>query len=392
VTRRSGAVDGDDHDPCQRGTWLWLFGQPGVGKSATGFRLFQRLAENGVRVAFIEIDQIGMCMPAPDSARSTAKADNLLAVLDIFSEAGASVIVTGDIVETMHDVLNRAPTQPVLCRLRADDEVTTERLTARGGPQYAMSSRIYGSFDVPDADVDVTTHASVDEVVDEIVRTVGPWPGEINVVEAEAASAAPTPVPDADVILITGPRAVGTSTVAWQVLIESIAVGCPTGFLDLDQLGFLSAATPDLALGVMVANVTACWAGFRAQGAKRLVLCGHADDREVSTLRGLLPSLRVVALTATSDTLLERARWRREHRDIELPGDDLFGEGDDYLRDIVFASQTCLTEDADVTLGTDALQPVDIAARITPMWPAIARQRSTTVRIDRPSRRRRDRH
>lgn len=347
-------------------SWLWLFGPPGVGKSAAGFRLFQRLAEMGKRVAFIEIDQIGMCMPVTDSARSAAKTANLLGVLDNFAAVGAAVIVTGDIVETMQEVLDRATTQPVLCRLRADDEVAVERLAGRGGLQYAMSSQVYESFDVPKAGVDVTTHASVDDVVDEILRQVGTWPSEVRVAE-EPLPPEPTPLRDAEGIMVTGPRAVGASTVAWQVFMESVATGRPTAFLDLDQLGFLSEADQDRLWALALANLTACWTGFRGQGAERLVLCGHVDDRVVVALRGLVSSLRVVALSATFDTLLERARRRRQHRGIELPGDDLFGRTDDHVREVVRTVPPVL-EDADLTVATDGLEPIDIAARISPLW------------------------
>ena len=65
--------------------WLWLYGPPGVGKSTTGFELFEQLIERGDRVAFVELDQIGMCLPAPVAARSAAKADNLLGMLDNFA-------------------------------------------------------------------------------------------------------------------------------------------------------------------------------------------------------------------------------------------------------------------------------------------------------------------
>ena len=146
--------------------WLWLYGPPGVGKSATGFELFEQLVERGERVAFVELDQIGMCMPAPTAARSAAKADNLLGMLDNFGEAGAhGVIVCGDIVETMRDLLTRAREEPVLCRLRADDDVTVERLTIRRSVHYAMSSSVYESYDVPAGDLDVTTYPlGVEEV------------------------------------------------------------------------------------------------------------------------------------------------------------------------------------------------------------------------------------
>src|SRR5688500_16526646 len=116
--------------------WFWLYAPPGVGKSTTGFELFERFRRRGDRVAFVELDQIGMCMPAPLLARSAAKAHNLLGMLDNFAAAGVDgVIVSGDLIETIGDLLVRAPSRPVLCRLRADDEVTLARLTTRGSPQ-----------------------------------------------------------------------------------------------------------------------------------------------------------------------------------------------------------------------------------------------------------------
>src|SRR5439155_26700574 len=109
--------------------------------------------------------------------------------------------------------------------------------------------------------------------------------------------------------------------------------------------------------------------GFRDQGAERLVLCGHVVDRELSAVRELMPSLRVVALTAAPDTLLERAGRRSRQKDIWLPGDDLFGRDDAYLREVVRHAATFEPEHADVVVETDGFTPADIAARITPLWP-----------------------
>jgi gluconate kinase len=350
-------------------TWLWLYGPPGVGKSAAGFALFEHLVERGERVAFVELDQIGMCMPAPVAARSAAKADNLLGMLDNFAAAGAQGgIVCGDIAETMRHVLTRAREQPVLCRLRAADDVTVERLTIRGSVHYAMSSSVYESYDVPAGDLDITTHPlGADEVAAEIVRQVGSWPPASTVAEVPLARA-PSVIDDSAAILVIGPRAVGTSTVAWQVLMASVASGHCTGYLDLEQLGFLSPALQEASTATKVANVATCWAGFREQGAERLVLCGHVDGHELSALRELIPSLGVVALTAVADTLLERARQRSRHKDIWLPGDDLFGRDDAYLREVVRLAATFEAERADAVVETDGVMPADIAARITPLW------------------------
>jgi hypothetical protein len=344
--------------------WLWLYGPPGVGKSATGFELYRQLVARGDRIAYVELDQIGMCMHAPLLARSAAKADNLLGMLDTFAAAGADgVIVTGDIVETMGDVLNRARARPLLCRLRADDDVTLERLAIRRSLEYAMPSDAYDVYEPPAGDLEITTHPrTVREVAAAIVEQLGPWPPRRSAVDAPIT---PPAITDCDAILVTGPRAVGASTVAWQVLMASLDAGSPTGFLDLEQLAFLPASAETLA--ATIANVATCWAGFRAQGASRLVLCGHVDAVVLQALRAVLPSLRVAALAATPDTLLERARQRARHKDIWLPGDDLFGADDTYLREVVQRSSSHDLA-ADVRIATDGQAPADIAARITPLW------------------------
>lgn len=361
--------------------WLWLYGPPGVGKSATGFELFDQLAERGHRVAFVELDQIGMCMPAPVGARSAAKADNLLGILDNFAAAGTDgVIVCGDIVETMRDLITRARERPVLCRLRAHDDVTIERLTTRGGVQYAMSSSVYESYDVPAGDLDVTTHPlPVGEVAAEIVRRLGTWPPAPTAPNVPAGLAPPV-IDDCSAILVTGPRAVGTSTVAWQVLTASVASGHCTAYLDLEQLGFLPPTLQEQSLASKLANVAACWGGFRDQGAERLVLCGHVDGHELSAVRNVIPSLGVVALTAAPHTLLERAGRRSRQKDIWLAGDDLFGRDDAYLRAVVRQAATFEPEDTDLVVQTDDLTPAGIANRITPLWPRVTTPRPNLPR------------
>jgi adenylylsulfate kinase-like enzyme len=350
--------------------WLWLYGPPGVGKSATGYELFEQLSARGDRVAFIEIDQIGMCMPASIDVRTAAKANNLLGTLDNFAAAGVDgVVVSGDIVEAMREVLTRAHEQPVLCRLRADDDITIERLTIRGGLQWKMPSNLYESFGPPSGDLDVITNAlSVGEVATEIVRRLGPWPSESAVTDVRAPLGPPAiDVPSA--ILITGPRAVGTSTVAWQVLTTSIESGRRTGFLDLDQLGFVPVALQEAGLAIKLTNLSTCWAGFRDQGAERLVLCGHADGHDLQVMRERIPSLRIAALTAATETLYERARRRSSQKDVWLPGDDLFGRDDAYLREVTRQAATFDTEHTDVVIETDNRTPAEIAEGITPLWP-----------------------
>jgi len=365
-------VDGDRDAWPVTVAWLWLYGPTGVGKSATGFELFERLAARGERVAFVELDQIGMCMPAPGAVRSAAKADNLLAMLDNFEAAGAhGAVVCGDVVETMRDLLGRAPARPVLCRLRATDAVTRERLTIRESLHWAMSAGEYESYDVPVGDLDITTYPlGVREVADEILYQLGPWPPRPSPVTEASPPSAPATIEDAPAVLVTGPRAVGTSTAAWQVFMAGVEAGQRTGYLDLDQLGFLAGAQHVSSLATKLANVAACYSGFRAHGAERLVLCGHVNGEEIDAVRTVLRSITVVALTAGPETLRLRALRRRRHKEIWLPGDDLYGSGDDHVRQIVTSATGFDPSQADLVINTDHLTPAEIADVVTRAWRA----------------------
>jgi hypothetical protein len=72
-------------------------------------------------------------------------------------------------------------------RLRPGDDVTFERPTMRESVQYAMSSSVYESYDVPAGDLDVTTQPlGVAEVAAEIVRRLGSWPPASTATEVPA--------------------------------------------------------------------------------------------------------------------------------------------------------------------------------------------------------------
>ena len=45
---------------------LWICGAPATGKSTVAWRLFGDVADEGVRVAYVDIDQLGMLYPAPE--------------------------------------------------------------------------------------------------------------------------------------------------------------------------------------------------------------------------------------------------------------------------------------------------------------------------------------
>ncbi|MGW1029583.1 AAA family ATPase [Streptomyces sp. NPDC002577] len=116
---------------------LWLCGATGVGKSTVGFEVYQRVLRAGVTAAYIDLDQLGFCHPAPDGdpGNHRVKARNLAAVWGTYRAAGAQcLIMTGPVeseaaVEAYADALPAA--ELTLCRLHAGREQLTERIMLR---------------------------------------------------------------------------------------------------------------------------------------------------------------------------------------------------------------------------------------------------------------------
>ena len=96
-------LDAACHNACvrdERLSVLWLCGPPGAGKSAVGWEIYDGLARSGARVGFVDLDQLGMCLPAPpdDPQRFRLKERNLSAVAANFREAGCdALVVSGDL-------------------------------------------------------------------------------------------------------------------------------------------------------------------------------------------------------------------------------------------------------------------------------------------------------
>ena len=50
---------------------LWLCGPSGVGKTSVGYALFEQLSDAGTAVAYVDLDQLRLCYPAPRMIRAT---------------------------------------------------------------------------------------------------------------------------------------------------------------------------------------------------------------------------------------------------------------------------------------------------------------------------------
>src|SRR5262245_22011645 len=80
---------------------LWLCGPPGSGKSTVGFEVYSQLLEAGVPVAYVDIDQLGICLAElpDDPYRYRLKARNLRVVVAGYQAAGARCVVVSGVVD-----------------------------------------------------------------------------------------------------------------------------------------------------------------------------------------------------------------------------------------------------------------------------------------------------
>lgn len=120
------------------GPVLLLCGVTGVGKSAVGFEVYLRDLRAGFTAAFIDLDQIGFCRPAPpgDTSNHRVKAANLAALWRTYCAAGAQRLIVVGPVEDEGAVRAYAGAVPsatiTLCRLHAGRDRLTGRIMRRG--------------------------------------------------------------------------------------------------------------------------------------------------------------------------------------------------------------------------------------------------------------------
>ncbi|MDA3645461.1 hypothetical protein LZ318_18825 [Saccharopolyspora indica] len=115
------------------GAVLWLCGAAGVGKSATGFAVYQQTLHAGHTAAYVDLDQLAFCGPPGDHR---LKAANLAALWENYHAAGARrLVITGPAedtaaVEIYFEALSGAVF--TVCRLHAGADQLAHRIMLRG--------------------------------------------------------------------------------------------------------------------------------------------------------------------------------------------------------------------------------------------------------------------
>ena len=355
---------------------IWVCGASGAGKSVAAWSLFQELAAAGTRVAYVDIDQLGMLYPAAvddPGWHHALKGEALAAVLPGYAAAGAELLVVSGVVDPHEGPGKQLPpdTDLTLCLLSPDPAVLRERILARGWSQTdadeaAAESGLLQAAPFVDVRID-TTALSVAETVARL-RDVAHVDGEARETRSAATSPSST-----GVVLLTGPRAAGSSTVGFGLAVGRWRAGRRTGFLDLQQLGFIArGGRTDSESALAVRQLAAMHNLMTERGAELLIVSGHLSVPDRALVRAALPraTVTVVRLRADERTLAEHVRARVGGSDARLAADDLLGADQQHQDAVVaaaLAEQHTLDTapaDDDAVLDVSGRSPAEVIADV----------------------------
>lgn len=345
-----------------------LAGPPGVGKTTVAWMLAQSDATAGVPVAFVDIDQLGMCYPAPvdDADRWLLKEKALRRLAPAYAMAGAArLIVSGVASPDAPPPLNDDyPTHSIW--LDVVESARRERLVERGWAVEKVDEvAALGSEESARADAGwrrVDTHERTPrQSVDDVRALLA-----TSSARTSGARSIHSPIPSgiARALWLSGPRVVGTSTIGWTVASEAWSAGRRTGFIDVEQLGFAW----NLQRTVGALNAGELGRVFAEADAAEVVIVAPlgADAAEARRLLGAASFIEV-RVAADETARRERIRSRRDGRGPVLAGDSAYAASDAMIEAITSGgaarSRTPLRSDEHL-LDTSRLSAADAAARL----------------------------
>ncbi|NJI59875.1 hypothetical protein HCX50_10595 [Microbacterium oxydans] len=312
---------------------LRLAGAPGVGKSTVAWAVAERLASDGVPTGYLDIDQLGMCYPAPSDDRDRwALKETALARLAVrFRDAGVKRLVVSGVADpSQPPPVNGHPTLSLW--LDADEETRRRRLAPRRWEREQVDAALAAGTEEASAAHPAwerldTERSTIEESVQAVIArpAVGAEvASDVVFFEAHATGR---------VIWITGPRCAGASPVGWELARTQWAGGERTGFLDGAQLSFVWNADPvDGAAAAAVLQAV-----FAEVGAKTVIAVAPFEISP-KDVHAAFPraDVRFFRLDADDRTRRGHAVRRAEGADgAVLAGDDLIGADADAIERIL---------------------------------------------------------
>jgi adenylylsulfate kinase-like enzyme len=317
-----------------------------VGKTTVAWEIWSQLCDTGITAAYLDIDQLGMSVPAPDddSDRHRVKAENLAAIVPIYRAAGARCVVVSGVVdaEKARSYADQVPGATVaLCQLRLDHDELRTRLVGRGWSAAMVDQAMDEAAELDHsaiADIRIdTTGLPVADVVRLVQEQTSQWP--LPPEQNPSLIDLPSPATAGLILWLCGATGVGKSTIGWQVFMQIRRAGMHVAFIDLEQIGFLKPAPAGDPCNhrLKARNLTAMWQTFQADGAERLIVVGGVNDHEhVRAYTKALPktTLTLVRLHAGQEQLAERIMRRGDGEGWRIPGDPLKGQDTAVLQQI----------------------------------------------------------
>jgi broad-specificity NMP kinase len=342
---------------------LWLCGAPATGKSTVAWQVFSDLADRGLCIGYLDIDQIGMLQPPPDADPSCHrfKVDSLAAMVRNYRGAGAQVLIISGVLdpEHGHDFAAAAVDADItFCHLTVDEPKLRERLGGRGWPSEAADEAMIMMKGLSDA-------AFITTVID----TTGRDPQDLarhaaNLVTAAVSTLDTQELPECsagEVTIVIGPRAVGKSSVSWGMAMRRWVGGERTVYVDLDQVGFLRPEPSDAWL--QAANLGVIWRNALSRGASRPIANGMVTTNEDLAIlqHSVRPApVRALRLTSNPDTLWERIRARSAGTPARLINDDLENAAPEVQRHVHRVAVGQNVEYAASNLGDDVIDTTNL--------------------------------
>lgn len=162
---------------------VWLCGPPGVGKTSVAWQLYRRGAADGRGVAFVDVDQLGICYPerADDPGRHHLKARNIHALRRNFATAGAEYLIVSGVVDPASGpvIAGAGSDDAFAIRLRADPAELIDRLAARQGSFADSQAALDEAAALDDARFDAfvvdTSGVAVDRIAADLDVRVRAW-------------------------------------------------------------------------------------------------------------------------------------------------------------------------------------------------------------------------
>ena len=362
---------------------LWICGPSGVGKSAIGWELFEQISRDNVPIGYVDIDQLGMCYPAPESdpERHAIKAGNLGSVVETFEAAGAGGVIVSGVVDEVNGVRDYvthiSQTDLTLCRLRADRNTLTARLANRGQNSDQIDAALLESdlldqrgFSHPCID---TSGLTVSDTLQAVTEATGDWPGSGRV-QRTSSGFPPFPDTPGSILWLCGTTAVGKSAVGWHIFDRIRKSGTRAAFVDLEQIGFYRSSpdpVPDRHR-IKAHNLAGMWRVFHQSQAEYLVVVGQVNEADaVQTYREafLQADLTLCRLYAGPEQLRQRIGWRAQGLGPRLAGDRLRGQSDavqDRIAEesVTIGKQLMTREIGDFSVDTNRLSEEQAADKV----------------------------